>query len=201
MGPIGSGKSTFIQAAIAQGDGPSVGHGLLPYTEDIQAFEYIHPADNRSVVFVDTPGFDEPRTSATEVLNMLAGWLKRNYKGNFDLAAIVYLHRISDNRMAGSLRTGFQTFGSLCGQDAMPNVILATTMWGEVKKRNIGEQREKELKENYWRDMLKDGCRLLRFNGTYDSAWEIVGGLAKEDKGKARPQTSRWGFLGKFFGR
>jgi len=56
----------------------------------------------------------------------------------------------------------------------MPNVVVATTMWGEVKPEN-GERREKELKANFWKDLLEHGCQVKRFDDTYESAWDIVG--------------------------
>ena len=65
-------------------------------------------------------------------------------------------------------------FTSICGQEALPNVVVATTMWGEVKPEN-GERREKELKANFWKDLLEHGCQVKRFDDTYESAWDIVG--------------------------
>jgi hypothetical protein len=37
----------------------------------------------------------------------------------------------------------------------MPNVVIATTMWGEVEE-NVGEQREQELKRYFWNQMVAD---------------------------------------------
>jgi hypothetical protein len=111
--------------------------------------------------------------------------LSGSHKGNVNLATIIYLHRITDNRMAGSLLKNLRMFVSLCGQDAMPNVVIATTMWGEVKTEN-GERREKELKETFWKDLLDEGCRVERFEDTYESAWLIVDRLAMEDRAKMR---------------
>ena len=69
-------------------------------------------------------------------------------------------------------------FTGLCGQKAMPNVIIATTMWGKVGMEE-GAQREQELKEGLWKDMLADGCRTERFENTYESAWHVIGSLAQ----------------------
>jgi hypothetical protein len=87
--------------------------------------------------------------------------------------------------MAGSLLKNLRMFVSLCGQEAMPNVVIATTMWGEVRTEN-GERREKELKETFWKDLLDEGCRVERFEDTYESAWLIVDRLAMEDRAKMR---------------
>jgi chromosome condensin MukBEF ATPase and DNA-binding subunit MukB len=107
--------------------------------------------------------------------------LDDSYKGNVNLATIVYLHRISDNRMTGSVLKNLEMFATLCGQKAMPNVIIATTMWGEVKREN-GERREQELKRDFWKGMVADGCRTERFKDSHDSAWHIIGNLAKKDR-------------------
>lgn len=98
------------------------------------------------------------------------------------------MHRISDNRMSGSLMKNLEMFTSLCGQKAMPNVIIATTMWGEVKQET-GARREKELKGEFWKDMLKNGGRTMHFGDSWESAWEIIGDLSR--KGPANVQVAR----------
>jgi hypothetical protein len=97
-----------------------------------------------------------------------------------NLATILYLHRISDNRMSGSAMKNLQLFSRLCGQKAMPNVVIATTMWSKVEKSE-GEQREIELQREFWKDMLQAGCTVKRFEDTYESAWNIVRGITQKD--------------------
>ena len=58
----------------------------------------------------------------------------------------------------------------------MPNVIMVTTKWKKVTTEE-GEQREEELKADFWRDMIADGCGTARFDDTYESAWRIIGSL------------------------
>lgn len=83
------------------------------------------------------------------------------------------MHRISDNRMAGAPHKNLHVFTKLCGDDAIQNVILATTMWGRVRTE-IGEKRETELRRDYWKTMLEKGSQTTRFEGTAPSAWKIV---------------------------
>jgi hypothetical protein len=111
-----------------------------------------------------------------------------SYQGNANLAAILYLHRISDNRMAGSSMEPFQMFSRLSSSKAIPNLIIATTMWCDVKEET-GARREQELKEGFWRDLLRAGCRTERFKDTHESAWHIVGRLA--DTARTRVQLPR----------
>jgi len=179
MGPTGTGKSTFINTATLQ-NGKTVGHSLESCTSDIRAVRFFHPTDNRSFIFVDTPGFDDTHKSDTEILRMLASWLESTYKKHIKLAGIIYLHRISDNRMAGSPLKNLRMFAKLCGEGAIGNVILATTMWDRVKG-DVGERREAELTTKYWHGMVQSGSRVLRFNGKFNGAWAIVDSIVQKD--------------------
>ncbi|KZP32134.1 hypothetical protein FIBSPDRAFT_1037208 [Athelia psychrophila] len=175
MGPTGAGKSTFIEYATQQA-GESVGHSLESKTSEIRAVRCQHLRDHESVIFVDTPGFDDTHRSDIEILSQIAGWFVKAYKQKVPISAIIYLHRISDNRMAGSPLKNLQMFASMCGQEAMPRVVLATTMWGETTTAT-GERREKELKGTFWTDMIAQGCTVQRFGDSYPSAWQLVGKL------------------------
>jgi GTPase Era involved in 16S rRNA processing len=44
-------------------------------TSDIRTVKAIHPENGRSVVFVDTPGFDVSDKSDTETLKQIFDWL------------------------------------------------------------------------------------------------------------------------------
>ena len=103
------------------------------------------------------------------------------YKNKIKLAGIVYLHRISDNRMAGTPLKNLNMFANLCGDDAVRNVILTTTMWSRVKAE-VGSQREKQLLEKYWKPMLDLGSGMHRFLGTHESAWSIIDVFLKKDQ-------------------
>ena len=52
-------------------------------------------------------------------------------------------------------------------------------MWDEVED-SLGSKREQELVSNFWEDMLRLGSRTCRFQGTRDSAWEIISRLDLE---------------------
>ena len=85
------------------------------------------------------------------------------------------MHKIDANRMTGSLMKSLQSLKDF--QAAMPRIVIATTMWSEVKKQTA-ERREKELKDGFWQDLVdRNGCRIARFGDTHQSAWDIVGDL------------------------
>ena len=97
------------------------------------------------------------------------------------------MHRISDNRMAGTPLKNFRVFANLCGDGATKKVILATTMWDLVDE-NEGERRMTQLQERYWKGMLVGGSEVARFKGSYESAWEIVDIIVNKDEGpSSRP--------------
>jgi hypothetical protein len=103
-----------------------------------------------------------------------------SYKGDANIARIVYLHRIIDIRMSGSQQKNLKMFVSLCGKQAMRNAVIVTTMWGKLRGYQAeGETREAELKTVYWADMMHEGCSVERFEDTYASAWDIIGCFGK----------------------
>jgi len=100
--------------------------------------------------------------------------LHGSHTGNTTLAAIIYLYQISDNRIESQRRKDFETLERLLGSKSMPNVVIATTMWSKVVGEE-GSRRENELKDNFLRSMIADGCKTKRFEETSGSAWGIVG--------------------------
>ncbi|KIM76259.1 hypothetical protein PILCRDRAFT_826443 [Piloderma croceum F 1598] len=172
MGPTGAGKSKFIEYATGS-NGNSVGHSWRSHTSDIQTVRAVHPTNGDSVVFVDTPGFDDTFKSDTEILTIVAEWLVGAKKGKVYVATILYLHRISDIRMSGSAMKNLRLFQSICGPNAMLNVAIVTTMWSKVGRKD-GIDREEELRQEVWHDMVGDGCGIARFDDTPESAWRIV---------------------------
>jgi hypothetical protein len=75
--------------------------------------------------------------------------------------------------MAGSPLKNLRMFKELCGKNALQNIILTTTMWDEVDE-STGVMREKELKAKYWKAMIDQGSRTVRYFNTPESAWNIV---------------------------
>ena len=143
------------------------------------------------LVLVDTPGFEHSDITDVDILKIIAAWLKTTYvllvnpqhllltcyfcryEKNILLSGLLYFHRISDNRMAGTPLMHVRMFEKLCGENAFHNVILTTTMWDEVEEE-IGEERERELKTKYWRKMMERNSKTRRFLRTRESAFDII---------------------------
>jgi len=138
MGVTGAGKSSFISLLCnAKID---IGHNLESCTVEVEIYACdMYP--ERTIYFIDTPGFDDTNRSDTEVLRELANWLTKSYSDSIKLNGILYFHRISDVRMQGSAKKNLLMFKKLCGEDALRNVILVTSMWDRVSMED-GNKRE-----------------------------------------------------------
>ena len=102
--------------------------------------------DGRQVILFDTPGFDDTYRLDADILAELAETLSALYKHNLKLAGIVYVHRITDNRMTNTLLRNLSVIRNLCGEEPLKNVTLLTTHW-DVADRKVAKSREQEMKE------------------------------------------------------
>ncbi|KAI1140789.1 hypothetical protein F5Y05DRAFT_374930 [Hypoxylon sp. FL0543] len=173
MGVTGAGKSTLISTCTEME--VKIGHNLQACTRSLK----VYPCSlfkNRNVYLVDTPGFDDTNRTDKEVLKEIAFWLGTSYKQRIRLSGIIYLHRITDNRMQGSARKNLYMFNKLCGPNALRRVILATTMWERLSDEGVGVKHEKELTEteDFWGFMIRQGSQVRRHYNTGKSAKELL---------------------------
>ena len=104
------------------------------------------------------------------------------YEKGIKLAGVIYLHRITDNRMSGTPHRNLRMFGELCGDQAVKKVVLVTTMWDRknaTDQQQTHKQRENELFERYWKTMIDHGASTARFLNTAESAWKIIDPILK----------------------
>ncbi|KAG8916600.1 hypothetical protein FRC03_001224 [Tulasnella sp. 419] len=172
MGATGAGKSTFINTF--SGSNLAVGRGLESETKEVEPVRFTH--EGRNIVLIDTPGFDDTHTSDTDILRDIAKWLELGYESGRLLNGIIYLHRISDNRVGGISFKNMRLFHALCGRKAMKNVVLCTTMWENVDS-TLAEAREEDLLAKFWNTMTTQGARAARHYGTHQSALAIINEL------------------------
>ena len=97
------------------------------------------------------------------------------------VTGILYLHEISQARMFGTARKNLEMFRKLCGDEALGNVVLGTTMWGDVSLEK-GQQHEQQLRSTYWEEMLQQGSVIMRVHGDSASAWEIVNHILESSR-------------------
>ncbi|KAG9312327.1 hypothetical protein JVU11DRAFT_7643 [Chiua virens] len=114
-------------------------------------------------------------TSRTEPINPVS------YKGDKALSGIIYLHRMIDNRIASTSAKNINMFKELCKNNTLDTVYLTTTMWDEVEE-SVGERTLKELKSEYWKEMIDQGSQIARCRNDEESTRKLVREiLEKED--------------------
>ncbi|KAI0138021.1 P-loop containing nucleoside triphosphate hydrolase protein [Hypoxylon sp. NC0597] len=178
MGITGSGKSSFI-SELLQEDVDIIGHDLASHTSRVSFF-MLKYEDNRRVFLVDTPGFDDTYRSNAEILRDIAFVLARVYQCGVNIAGIIHMHRITDNRVSGSSVKNLEILRKLCGQDAFPRIVLASSMWDSAADDPLLLQEafdhEEQLKstENFWGSLYHGGSHIVRWMGDRESAFGAI---------------------------
>ena len=204
MGPTGAGKSTvrtssfnnffsknlrlqFINS-IAGKEVTIVGHDLTSCTAKLLPVVINIESDmlkDRRLVLVDTPGFSDTYVDDADVLQNIGSWLESMYgsreHGETKLAGIVYLHDISLPRMLGSTLKNLDVFQKLCGEDALKRVVLCTTKWSDIYEED-GERRTEQLKDIYWKEMIKGGSTVHKFKHSQKSAWDVIAPIIEQHR-------------------
>lgn len=89
------------------------------------------------------------------------------------LSGLLYLHRIMDVRFGGAAGRNLRMFRKLCGEDNMASVVLATTFW-KTPITASEEQREEQLKTQFWAPLISKGSRVVRQDRDRQSGIEII---------------------------
>ena len=174
FGMTGAGKSTFV--GKVSGRAVTVGHSQHSCTSEVEEVECT--IRGMPVKLVDTPGFDDTERSDTEVLQLIASYLQDVYD-KAKLAGVIYLHKITENRLGGSALKNLRMLRELCGAENLANVTLTTTMWGELKNPTVGDEREAELMgdNTFWGQMRARGATVARYDNTKKNGTELVSKL------------------------
>ena len=123
---------------------------------------------------MDTPGFDDSSRTDGQVLGEVASWLTSAYESRRLLSGIIYVHPITSTRMRGSAVRSLDVFSKLVGPDSFHNILLVTTMWDLLPEQLVGQQREEQLREEWWRMLIDKGSTTARSAGDRDSALAIL---------------------------
>ncbi|KAG8718280.1 hypothetical protein FRC09_012903 [Ceratobasidium sp. 395] len=160
-GATGTGKSTFIND-VSGGELP-VGHTQHSCTEQVQ-FAPLFELEGREIQLIDTPGFDDTNVSDTDILDRIGTFLKMSHNENQLLSGIIYMHRITDNRVGGVSRRNFKVFRELCGKDALKNVIITTNMWHDPPQESeLAREQELQDSPTFFQPVLAKGARMMRY--------------------------------------
>ena len=82
--------------------------------------------------------------------------------------------------MFGVTRKNIEIFKKICGNDALKNLVIGTTKWDQVELEK-GQQREQELKDKHWKEMVQQGSVIMRVHADSSSAWKIVNRILQND--------------------
>lgn len=137
--------------------------------------------DEYIVELIDTPGFDDTYRDDAEILSIIGEYL-RDIGEEVFLRGVIYLHRITENKMQGSGMRSLEYLKTLCGPDNYNNIAIATTMWDTLLHREHGEDREKQLRDNgeYWGELIIAGASVHRHDKTSESARDVVSHLVRK---------------------
>ncbi|KAI4188404.1 MAG: hypothetical protein LQ346_005318 [Caloplaca aetnensis] len=141
----------------------------------------MYPIPNTPIFLIDTPGFDDPLRSDTEILQSIVSCLADMYEGltfadlKVDLAGTIYMQSIHEARITGSTMTNLEMLRSLIGEENMEHCVLVTSKWG-CEDRHIAQQRESELVQtkDYWGWFLAAGAGISRYQDNRTPASEII---------------------------
>lgn len=160
MGQTGTGKTSFIRDATRRKD-LKVGHYLESCTQHVEVIETT--IGDRTVKLIDTPGFDDSGRSDADILETISDYLRAAYTQKINLTGVIYVQRITDNRMQGSSLRCLRLLKKLCGPEYYGNIVLVTTMWGNITQKE-GEERENNLRnvDAYWGELLRQGATFQR---------------------------------------
>ncbi|KAL4077636.1 P-loop containing nucleoside triphosphate hydrolase protein [Scleroderma citrinum] len=179
IGPIGAGKSSFIQNSLPPGlrHKVKVGHGFQPETKQVQPVNWV-TEDGTRVKLLDTPGLDNSRSIMTDVktLKMIATFLINEVqrKGSH-LAGVIYIHQINDTGVGGNAQRNLRTFQQLCGNNSVMKVVIVTTMWDVVTSEK-GSRLEQELSwsDSLFKPLLDEGAIMMRHDKPPESAMSAI---------------------------
>ncbi|CAE6462514.1 unnamed protein product [Rhizoctonia solani] len=161
FGGTGVGKTSFVNDASRSN--LQIGHDLPSCTKIVQVGP-IFSFDGRTIQLIDTPGFDDTTLTDTEILQQIAEFLLRLHAQRQQITGILYLHRITDNRMSGASMRALSLFEKICGNQAMSNAVIITNMWTTPRDPQE-EARENQLKNEYFKNAIGNGAKVARRGG------------------------------------
>jgi len=131
------------------------------------------------VLLADSPGFNDTTRSDTDVLQSIVRPLYELQKRNQPVLGVIYLHKITSPRLAGTALRTLKILQQFCGKENYNRIVFVTTMWQDAKFTTHGEQaayqRHEELEREFWHDMFAGtGRALCHVRDDQDSAGEIL---------------------------
>jgi len=99
------------------------------------------------------------------------------------VTGVLFLHRISDNRFSHDAQRISAMLKVLCGDGAMPHLMLCTTMWDTVSPQEGSDRLDELCKTDTWMEMISLGADTAKMSNVGSKANEeaerIVGELVR----------------------
>ncbi|KAK3343444.1 hypothetical protein B0T25DRAFT_634546 [Lasiosphaeria hispida] len=171
-GVTGAGKTTFTSVASDRED-LGIGDGLDPCTQDPQAVQLT--VAGRSVILIDTPGFDDKDRSDMEILEDIGKWLsKQGFTKHLD--GLILLHPITQDFDSTLEKRRTRLLEKILGKNAYKRVAVATTMWGSLvsEKEVESDIRRRWGETGVWDDFRQGGATLTKHFNNKESAHRII---------------------------
>ncbi|KAI0196436.1 hypothetical protein F4808DRAFT_439674 [Astrocystis sublimbata] len=92
----------------------------------------MNSTDGRWMFLLHTPGFNATYHTDVEIFKELIFLLSRPYRNGRRPGGIVYLHRITDNRVAGFAVRSFNALRTMYDPNAAKIFQLVTTTWNSI---------------------------------------------------------------------
>jgi hypothetical protein len=123
--------------------------------------------DGEFYVFVDTPGFDDPKTTNEAVFRNIADVIEKII-GSVKFAGVLYVHPMRTEFNAGN-STFIRWLDKFCGTPYSPQVAFVTTKWDTVHPRLLGQEMKLlDQWKNKWSDFLDNGAFLYHHGKGYN---------------------------------
>jgi len=111
-----------------------------------------------------------------------AHWIRRGERKIY-VTGVLFLHRISDNRFSHTAQRISAMFKSLCGDAAMPHLMLCGTMRDKVSPQKHNDALDELYKIEAWKEMMDMGASTATMSNigpnAKSDAERIVGELIK----------------------
>lgn len=131
--------------------------------------------DNKMILLLDTPGFDDSEQTNLDILREIVSnlYLFALRPTEVEVRGVIFLHDITETRLSGSQRVTWQILKAICGENSMKNVLVGTTQWSSEGDRRFQneELREKELYDKHWNGIYKSSRVVY---GDRENALQII---------------------------
>lgn len=133
----------------------------------------------RKFVLIDTPGFDDSHKDDLQILAVITNGLANTYRAGHKLSAVVYMHRIHDNRVGGSAVRSLAVMKKIVGPEAIDMIWLTTSHWGVTPRETALKHETTLMKdEDKWGSLIAKGAKTYRLDAK--SAKSAARGLLRK---------------------